>query len=78
VTVDLQPDLLEVCFVPDPDGVLHRQGHGSTLTVTGQDAWHLPRPRSKVTLHDFRFDLPDPSRATARWLSPTTVPSRTS
>ena len=63
VTVDLQPGTyLEVCFVPDPDGVPHlAKGMVSTLTVTGEDA-PAPAPATvgKVTLHDFRFDLPDP------------------
>jgi hypothetical protein len=65
VTVDLSAGTyLEVCFVPDADGVPHlAKGMVSVLTVIGDD-----RPASPpgvvgtATLHNFRFDLPQPFR----------------
>jgi hypothetical protein len=78
VTVDLQPGTyLEVCFVPDPDGVPHlAKGMVSTLAVTGEDApATAPATVGKVALHDFRFDLPVPFQGTgeALGLSPAFV-----
>jgi hypothetical protein len=63
VTVDLPAGTyLEVCFVPDPDGVSHvAKGMISVLTVSGTP--QPAKPPSAVataTLTDFKFDLPTP------------------
>jgi hypothetical protein len=63
VTVDLVPGTyVEVCFITDADGVPHlAKGMISVLDVTGP-ARPFPTPDTvgRVTLHDFRFDLPNP------------------
>jgi uncharacterized cupredoxin-like copper-binding protein len=63
VTLDLAAGTyLEVCFIPGDDGIPHvAKGMVSTLTVTGTPT-KTPPPIAAhtATLHDFRFDLPDP------------------
>ncbi len=63
VTVDLPAgNYLEVCFVPDPDGVSHlAKGMVSALTVAGSPQPATP-PASVATarMSDFKFTLPSP------------------
>ncbi len=63
VTVDLLAGTyLEVCFVPDPDGVSHvAKGMVSVLTVSGSPQPAKP-PTAVATakLSDFKFALPTP------------------